>query len=66
MSKQDHLKRLIEQARKHKMTAQESEAQIRSLAFGNTHYENASITRADIDQAWSSLKELGKLEPTRS
>jgi hypothetical protein len=66
MSKKDHLKLLLEKARKHKMTDQERDDQIRSLAFGNTHYENDSITKADIDDAWSSLKGSGKLEPTRS
>jgi hypothetical protein len=46
-----HLEDLIELARKHKMTAEEQDAQIRSFAYGNTHFENPAITREDIDNA---------------
>lgn len=55
MSKQ-HLERLIELARKHKITPTEQDAQIRSFTYGNTHLENSSITRADVDKAVDSLK----------
>lgn len=46
---------LIELARKHKMTDQERDAQVRSFAYGNTHFENSTITRADVDRAVDSL-----------
>jgi hypothetical protein len=46
---------LIERARRHVTTEQEREAQIRSFAYGNTHLENESITRADIDRAAESI-----------
>jgi len=55
MSKQ-HLERLIELARQHKITPAEQDAQIRSFTYGNTHLENSSITRADVDKAVASLK----------
>jgi hypothetical protein len=47
---------LIEEARKHEVTAEERDAQIRSFTYGNTHLENSSITRADVDKAVDSLK----------
>jgi hypothetical protein len=51
-----NLELLIEMARNHKMTASEREAQVRSFAYGNTHFENATITRADVDRAVDTLK----------
>lgn len=61
------LERLIELARKHKITPAEQDAQIRSFTFGNTHLENSSITRADVDKTVSSLEEaeLGRV-PTKT
>jgi hypothetical protein len=53
----EKLHRLIESARRHKMTAEERDAQVRSFAYGNTHLENAAITKSDIDRAMTSLKE---------
>jgi hypothetical protein len=53
---QNDLEYLIEEAKKHQFTAQERDAQIRSFAFGNTHLENPSITRADVDRAVDSLQ----------
>ena len=55
MSKND-LEYLIEEAKKHRFTDEERDAQIRSFTYGNTHLENASITRADVDRAVDSLK----------
>lgn len=55
MSKND-LEYLIEEAKKHHVTEEERDAQIRSFTYGNTHLENASITRADVDKAVDSLK----------
>ena len=53
---QEDLQYLIEEARGHHITEEERDAQIRSFAYGNTHLENESITRADIDKAVDSLK----------
>jgi hypothetical protein len=50
------LEYLIELARKHQITPEEHDAQVRSFAYGNTHFENEAITRADIDRAVDSLK----------
>lgn len=54
MSKE--LQQLIDRARQHKMTEAEREAQIRSFAYGNTHFENQTITRQDIDRAAQSVR----------
>lgn len=50
------LERLIELARHHQITPEEHDAQVRSFAFGNTHFENPTITRADIDKAVDTLQ----------
>jgi hypothetical protein len=50
------LDRLIDRARKHTISTDEHEAQVRSFAYGNTHFENETITREDIDRAIESLK----------
>jgi hypothetical protein len=55
------LQLLIAKARKYKMTAVERDEQVRSFAYGNTHFENETIRRSDIDTAMTSLKER---EPT--
>ena len=55
MSK-ENLEHLIETARKYKMSPEDRDAQVRSFAYGNTHIENESITRGDIDDAMMSLK----------
>lgn len=52
----EKLQNLIEKARAHKMTDSEREAQVRSFAYGNTHLENETITRSDIDRAATSLE----------
>jgi hypothetical protein len=49
------LEYLIELAKKHQMTDEERSAQVRSFAYGNTHFENESITKADIDKAMDTL-----------
>jgi len=49
------LEQLIEMARKHQMTDAERDAQLRSFAYGNTHFENSNITREDVDRAVDSL-----------
>jgi hypothetical protein len=53
----ENLERLIERAREHKITPAEHQAQVRSFAYGNTHLENPSITRDDIDRAMTSLRD---------
>lgn len=49
------LDRLIEAARKVQMTPAEREAQRRSFAYGNTHFENEQITRKTVDDAAARL-----------
>jgi len=57
----DDLKNLLEKARRTRLTPNEAEAQRRSFAFGNTHFENTEITRAIVDQAAETLaREDGK------
>jgi hypothetical protein len=51
------LEYLIEWARKHQITEEERTAQVRSFAYGNTHFENERITKADIDQAMETLEQ---------
>ena len=52
----DDLQHLIDLAKQHKITEQERDAQVRSFTYGNTHLENASVTRADVDKAVDALK----------
>ena len=51
-----HLQHLIDVARNHKITPAEQEAQVRSFTYGNTHLENATITREEVDRVVTSLK----------
>jgi hypothetical protein len=60
----ENLQYLIDAARKHKITPEEHDAQVRSFAYGNTRIENEAITRADIDRAMTSLQ--SEREPVRS
>ena len=46
-----HLEYLIEWAKKHRISEEESKAQVRSFAYGNTHFENDRITKSDLDRA---------------
>ncbi len=46
----DELKRLVEAARRTKMSDAEKEEQRRSFAYGNTAFENPTITREMVDQ----------------
>jgi len=52
----DALKTLIDVARSYKMEASEKEAQRRSFAYGNTHFENPLITRQMVDQQAEALR----------
>jgi hypothetical protein len=47
----DALKTLLEISRKVRMPIEEREAQRRSFAYGNTHFENPLITREMVNQA---------------
>jgi hypothetical protein len=60
------LQHLIELARKHEITPLERDAQVRSFAYGNTHIENESITKADIEQAMTSLQTESESDSVRS
>lgn len=63
----EKLQNLIEQARAHKMSDRERDAQVRSFAYGNTHLENDTITKSDIDKAVTSLdKERDSADAVRS
>ena len=53
MSKE--LRALLEKAKHVEMTVEEREKQRRSFAFGNTNFENQSITRETVDQAAEKL-----------
>lgn len=47
----DELARLIDLAKKAPITAEHREAQRRSFAYGNTHFENDAITRETVAEA---------------
>jgi hypothetical protein len=55
----EDLKKLIELASKTPFTAEQREAQRRSFAYGNTHFENESITRDHVDRAAEELARKG-------
>jgi hypothetical protein len=59
------LERLIERARRYKMTPREREAQIHSFAYGNGHLENSRVTKAGIEKAMEALKRASG-DPVRS
>lgn len=54
MSKE--LEMLLDASRKRRATQDEEEAQRRSFAYGNTHFENERITRETVDRAAEALK----------
>jgi hypothetical protein len=51
----EELQKLMALAREHEMTPEQREAQRRSFAYGNTHFENQDITRETIDRAAEEL-----------
>jgi len=51
------LEQLIQVARDTKMTDCQREQQRQSFAFGNTHFENETITRETVSRASQILKE---------
>ncbi len=52
----EELEALLEASRAHKAEPAEKEAQRRSFAYGNTHFENENITRDLVDRAAEALK----------
>ena len=56
------LKVLLDFSRKGQMPRAEREAQRRSFAFGNTHFENELITREMIDRAAEALAESARID----
>lgn len=65
MTKRSSLDALLEKARKTRMSPDEAEEQRRSFAYGNTHIENADITRDMIDAAADEIdpEDAGRLLP---
>ncbi len=63
-----HLEQLIDLARKYRedngFTQEERDRQVRSFAFGNTHFQNEEITMGDIDTAMDTLRTEVEHEPT--
>ncbi len=52
---------LIEMARSYQMTSYESREQIQSFTYGNTHFENETITRVDVAEAVDAIQSQEKL-----
>jgi hypothetical protein len=50
------LELLLAASREHEFTPAQQEAQRRSFAYGNTHFENERITRETIDRAAEALR----------
>lgn len=48
---------LLENSRDRRLTKAEQEAQRRSFAYGNTHFENERITKETVDRAAEDLSE---------
>lgn len=51
----EELLKLMAIAEGQPMTQEQREAQRRSFAYGNTHFENTEITRETVDQAAEAL-----------
>ncbi len=52
----EDLQRLLDKALKKEFTDEQQEIQRRSFAYGNTHFENESISRDTVDRAAEALK----------
>ncbi len=50
------LQQLLDKARKTKMTDADRETQRQSFAYGNSHFENETITRETVSRASENLK----------
>lgn len=53
---EDELKQLIERAKSETASPAQQEEQRRSFAFGNTNFENDTITRALVDEVADSMR----------
>ena len=51
----EELTKLLDLARTASLSPSDAEAQRRSFAFGNTHFENEDVTRATVDRAAEAL-----------
>lgn len=51
----EKIQKLIEMAKAARPSAEQSERQRRSFAYGNTHFENERITRETVDRAAEKL-----------
>lgn len=58
--------RLVESARRVRMTSAEQEEQRRSFAWGNANIENASVTRAVVDEVADKLAHDPEYAPDHS
>jgi hypothetical protein len=52
----NRLEFLLREAQHRKNSSSEQEAQRRSFAFGNTHFENERITRETVDREAEALQ----------
>lgn len=59
------LEALLKASRDHNNSSSEQEAQRRSFAYGNTHFENERITRETVDRAAEDLKDEKNRHPAR-
>ena len=59
------LEALLRESRDRKNSSSEQEAQRRSFAYGNTHFENERITRETVDRAAEDLKDAKNRHPAR-
>lgn len=66
MSSPNQLEVLLREAQYRKNSSTEQEAQRRSFAYGNTHFENERITRETVDrEAEALLRDAQNRHPTR-
>jgi hypothetical protein len=59
------LEALLRQSRDRENSPSEQEAQRRSFAYGNTHFENERITRETVDRAAEDLQNEKNRRPAR-
>ena len=57
------LQQLLEKARNIKMSDQDRETQRQSFAYGNSHFENETITRETIKRQSEKLKHTDGSQP---
>jgi hypothetical protein len=57
---ENKLEALLRESRNRKNSSSEQEAQRRSFAYGNTHFENERITRETVDRAAEALHQDAK------